>query len=198
MNKLESIDTKKLVLLAFLTAIVVVLQLVAIATRPFLPMFSITLVLVPIIIGAAIIGVFAGAWLGFVFGLVVLISGDASPFLVVNPAGAILVVLVKGILAGYIAGLVYKLLADRSKTIAAISAAIVCPIVNTGIFVIGCYVFFLPTITSWGESVGAANVTAYIFLGMIGINILIELGVNLVLCPTIIRLIQIRKDKASA
>ena len=195
MNKAKTLDTRKLVLLALLTAIVVVLQVLAIITRPMLPLFSISLVLLPITVGAALIGIPSGGWLGLAFGLAVLISGDAAPFMAIDPFGSILLVLVKGLLAGLAAGGAYKLFAQSNKTGAAIVAAVICPIVNTGIFIIGCYAFFLPTITEWGEALGFASGTAYIFLGMVGVNFLIELGLNLVLIPVIVRLVQYGQDR---
>ena len=184
------IDTRKLVLLALLTAIVVVLQILAILVRPLLPAFTLNLVLVPIVIGAALTGVYAGGWLGLASGFAILISGDAAPFMAVDPFGAILVVLVKGLLSGLAAGAVYRLIAGKSRTAAAIAAAAVCPIVNTGIFVVGVYAFFLPTVKEWGSAFGYADAAAYIFLGMIGINFLIEFGINIVLNPVIVRLIH--------
>ena len=193
MNNAKTFDTRKLVLLALLTAIVVVLQFLG-AFIKFGP-FSISLVLLPITIGAALIGVYAGFWLGLVFGVVVLISGDAGPFLAVNVFGTVLVVLLKGALAGLVSGAAYKLLDVKNKTAAATFAAVLCPIVNTGIFVIGCYVFFLPTIAAWGVDAGALNTATFIFLGMIGPNFLIELGINIVLSPVIVRLIQYGQDK---
>ena len=195
MNIAKPFNTRKLVLLALLTAIIIVLQVLAIVTRPLFPTFSISLVLMPIVIGTALVGVYAGGWLGLAFGLAVLISGDAAPFMAINPAATIGVVLLKGMLAGLAAGAVYKLLERKSKIVAAIVAAIVCPIVNTGVFIIGSYMFFLPTITEWGAAAGAANATAYIFLVMAGINFLVEFGLNLVLCPTIVRLIQLGQDR---
>jgi len=190
----KSENTRKLVLLALLTGIVVLLQFLGAFVR-FGP-FSISLVLMPIVVGAALIGVFAGGWLGLVFGFVVLLSGDAVPFLLVDPAATILVVLLKGALAGLAAGFVYKLLAGKSRTLAAIGAGMACPIVNSGVFTIGSYAFFIPTLTGWAEAAGGfADVTAYIFVGMVGVNFLFELGLNLVLCPTVVRLIQFGQDK---
>jgi len=191
----KSFDTRKFVLLALLTAIVVVLQVVAIVTRPLFPAFSITLVLMPIVIGAALVGTYAGGWLGLAFGFAVLISGDAAAFLAVNPMGTILVVLLKGLLAGLAAGAVYKLLAPKSKTVAAVLAAAVCPIVNTGVFVAGSYAFFMPTIEKWGAEAGYANAAAYLFLAMIGIPFLLEFGFNLVLSPVVVRLVQVGQDR---
>ena len=186
-------NTRRLVLLAILTALVVILQLLGAFIR-FGP-FSISLVLMPIAVGAALLGIYAGGWLGLVFGFVVLMTGDAAVFLAINPFGTVFVVLVKGLLAGLAAGTVYKLLHKKSKTIAAITAAAICPIVNTGIFIIGSYVFFLQTITEWGVAAGAVSATAFIFLTLVGVNFLIEIGINLVLSPTIIRLIQIGERK---
>ena len=186
MNKVK-FDTRKLVLLALLTAIVVVLQAVA-SLIPVYP-FRLTLVLVPMVIGAALIGRSAGAWLGFAFGLVVLVSSpDVIPFMQFSAPATILLVLLKGALAGLAAGFIYKLLEKKSKTVAVISAAVICPIVNTGIFVLGMYFFFLPLISEW--AVEATSVTSFIFIGMIGVNFILEFAVNLVFSPVIVRLIQ--------
>jgi uncharacterized membrane protein len=193
MNSAKSFNTRILVLLALLTAIIAVLQSLA-AVFPIYP-FTLTLVLVPMVIGAALAGPLAGGWLGLVFGLVVLLTGNANIFLALNPAATIAVVLLKGALSGLTAGTVYKLLESKSKTIATIAAAIVCPIVNTGIFIIGSYVFFMPVVMGFSEVFGYDNATAIIFLGFVGINFPLELVVNLVLSPTIVRLVQYGQDR---
>ena len=184
--------TKNMVGIALFTAIVVVLQLLAVGLRA-LGLFSISLVLVPIVVGAAVYGWKAGAWLGFAFGGAVLLSGDAAAFLAVDVAGTVIVVLAKGTLCGLMAGLVYKLLESRGRMLAVICAAVLCPVVNTGVFLLGCRLFFFDTITEWGIAAGFPNVGAYMVFGLTGINFLIELGVNLVLSPVITRLIRIGK-----
>ena len=184
----KRIKTRTLTGVALLTAIVVVLQFLGTFIR-FGP-FSISLVLIPIVVGAALYGPWAGAWLGFAFGMVVLLSGDAGPFMVVNPLGTILTVLVKGTAAGFLAGLVYRMLAKKNELLAAVVAAIVCPVVNTGIFLLGCLLFFLPTITEWGTAMGFPNVGNYMIFGLVGGNFLFELLVNVVLSPVIVRLIK--------
>ena len=57
-------NTQKIVGLGLFTAIVIVLQLMGSFIR--FGTFSISLVLVPVVIGAALYGAGAGAWLGFV------------------------------------------------------------------------------------------------------------------------------------
>ena len=199
----KRLDTRTLTGMALLTAVVVILQLLGAFVR-FGP-FSISLVLIPIVVGAALYGVWAGAWLGFVFGMVVLFQPDTGVFLTISPLGTILVVLLKGALAGLCAGFVYKALSQRSKQAeapskdgkkpgvdpAVIAAAIVCPIVNTGIFLLGCLVFFLPTISEWAAASGFKNVGTYMILGLVGGNFLFELLFNIVLSPVIVRLIRI-------
>jgi thiamine transporter ThiT len=184
-------STETLVLGAILTALVIVLQLLGSFIR--FGMFSITLVLVPIVVGAAKCGTKIGAWLGFIFGAAVLLSGDAAPFLAVNAAGAIITVLVKGTACGLCAGLVYKALAKYNVYAAVIAAAIVCPVVNTGIFFVGCVVFFMETISAWGSAAGFSNAAEYMFLGLAGGNFLFELATNIILSPVIVRLLNIKK-----
>ena len=153
-------NTQKIVGLGLFTAIVIVLQLMGSFIR--FGTFSISLVLVPVVIGAALYGAGAGAWLGFVFGVVVLLSGDAAAFLGVNALGTILTVLVKGTLAGLLSGLVYKALENKNRTLAVAVAAVVCPVVNTGVFLIGCLLAFA-TGTSWGTFGVLIPITMAIF-----------------------------------
>lgn len=183
--------TKNMVGVGLFTAIVVVLQFLGGGIR--FGMFSISLVLVPIVVGAALYGWRSGAWLGFAFGAAVLLSGDAAAFLAVDPLATVFVVLLKGTACGLAAGLVYRLLAKANHTLAVFAAAVICPVVNTGVFLLGCWLFFLETVAGWGAAVGYENVAAYLFLGLAGVNFLIEIGVNLLLAPVIVRLIKIGK-----
>lgn len=185
-------NTKNLVGIALFTAIVVVLQFLGTFIR-FGP-FAISLVLVPIVVGTALYGYKAGALLGLVFGITVLASGDASLFLAVNPVGTVITVLLKGTLAGLCAGLIYKTLEKKNKYLAVVSSAVVCPIVNTGLFLVGCSVFFMDTIRQWAEGAGfGSDVGKYMIVGLVGLNFVFELAVNAVLSPVILRLINIGK-----
>ena len=176
-------NIQKLALTALFTALVIVFQLLGQFIR--FGTFQIALVLAPIIIGAALCGIKTGVWLGFVFGAVVLLNGDATLFLTWNVPGTIITVLVKGILCGLTAAVVYKLLEKHNKLVAAIVAAIACPIVNTGVFVLGCRIFFYNDIAKMALEGGFASPVALIFLGFVGGNFIFELITNLILAPTI-------------
>lgn len=181
-----------LVMTGLLTALVVVLQLVS-GHIPKIGPFSITLTLVPIVVGAALYGKWTGAWLGLVFGVVVLLEPDTAAFYQVTIPGTFITVLVKGAAAGFVAGLAYEALKKKNDTAATFLAGALTPIVNTGVFVLGCFAFFMDTLKEWA---GGQNVFAYIFLSMIGVNFLIELGVNIVLGPTIAKIIKLgRKNR---
>ena len=167
--------TKKIAILGILTAVVIVLQLMGSFIR--FGQFSISLVLIPIV----------------VFSLVVLLSGDAAPFLAVNVFGTILTVIAKGTIAGYFSGLVYKIFANKPM-LAAVMAALACPLCNTGIFLIGCFLFFMPTISGWAQALGFASTGSYILLGLVGGNFLFEVLSNLILSPAIVRVISMGKN----
>lgn len=185
-------STKTMVLGAVLSALVIVLQLMGAFIR--LGPFSVSLVLVPIVIGAAMCDTRIGAWLGFLFGVVVLLSGDAAAFLAINIPGTIITVLVKGSACGLVAGLVYKLLERFNRYLAVLVAAIVCPVVNTGVFLLGCSVFFMETIKTWANG---GDVLTYMILGLVGGNFLVELAINIVLSPVIVRILNIKRRAKS-
>ncbi len=200
MRKNKRMSTETLTFGAVLTALIVILQFLAIGVRaalPFLP-FTVSLVLIPIVIGAAKCGPYMGAWLGFVFGVIVLLSGDAASFLVINPFGTIVTVLVKGTACGLVSGLVYRLIEKKQKKVAVYAAAAVCPAVNTGVFLVGCLLFFMDTVSEWAAALGYENAVVYMFFGLAGINFLFEFVVNIALSPMIIRALGMKERKSVA
>lgn len=192
-SKGKKFNTSTIVGIGLLTAIVIVLQFISMALR--FGNFSITLTLIPIVVGAALYGMKTGAWLGLVFGAAVLLTGDAAAFLTVNVPGTIATVLVKGTAAGFCAAAVYRLIAKKNEIAAVLVSSVAAPVVNTGIFLLGCRIFFYDTVSAWGAGLGFENAFVYMIVGLVGINFLIELGTNLVLNPAILRIIKIGRKK---
>lgn len=183
--------------LSLLAAIIAVLTILGNFVR-FGP-FPITLALAPIIIGAAMYGPSAGAILGGVFGLVTLLSGIAGwdggtviYLMGVNPVACILICVLKGAGAGFLAGLVYDLIAKKNSRVGVIAAGIVCPVVNTGLFIIGMLIFFTSALESWASGQGLFY---YVIFGLTGVNFLVELAVNLVLSSGITAIIKYAKGR---
>lgn len=173
MNNQEKI--RRAVLISAFAAIVAVLGLLPLQ----IGIFKITIALIPIVIGAILFGPFAGAFLGFVMGVVVLLT-DSAFFFQINPFATVLICLLKSALAGLIAGYVYKLI--RNKKVSCTIASILTPIINSGVFGILVLIFFYPTLV---ELAAGENAFIYLITGMIGINFVIEFIVNAVLTPTI-------------
>ncbi|MCL2397181.1 MAG: ECF transporter S component [Defluviitaleaceae bacterium] len=191
MTTASSAKIRRIAGIGVFAAIVVILQLFASFIT--LGQFAITLALVPIVIGAALYGPLAGAALGATFSFIVLIMTitgvDVGGHMLwlANPVATALVILARGILAGAAAGWVYSLVARKSTYVGGISAAIICPVVNTGLLLAAMYFIFPDFMALWA---GGAATVYFLFIGLAGVNFLIELAINIALSPAIVRVIQ--------
>ena len=191
----RKMSTKTMVLGAVMTALVILLQLLGTYTTFFGP-FSTALALVPIIIGAALCGAGVGAWLGLVFGVIVLVTGGAALFLAFNIPGTLITVLVKGMACGLVAGLVYKLLRRWNDTVAVFFAALLCPLTNTAVFLLGSALFFLPYADAIAQTLKMNVSGMALFWALAMGNFLFEIALSIVLSPVVVRLLQIKKKSA--
>ncbi len=180
-------NVQRLTFLALMTALVVVLQLYV---RIPIGMFSINMSLVPIVIGAAMLGPMAGGWLGLVSAVTILLSGDAAPFWAVNQIGTVVTVIAKGILSGWVSGVIYKLVEKKSSLAAIISSSFACPIVNTGAFTLLGFVFFFNKFMGEAANEGK-NVMLYFIIVYIGWNFVIEVVTTTLLSPVVHRIVKL-------
>ena len=187
----SSFKIKRMAGMALLIAVVVALQMLASFIR-FGP-FSVALVLVPIVVGASVYGPAAGAVLGGAFGAVVLINcangADAGGHMLwlANPALTAVLCMVKGVAAGLAAGFTYSALSKKNVYAGILCAAFVCPVVNTGIFIAAMVLFYRETLALWA---GGSPLIYYVFIVLTGVNFLLELGVNILLGPGVVRVIN--------
>ncbi len=185
--------------LAVLTAIVLVLQLTgAVIKIPFLGT-SVSLVLIPIALGAMLLGPAAGAWLGFVFGAISFFVGgvmgaDAFTLFLFQdaPVMTALICFVKSTLAGFLSGWIYKTLKNKTPTLAVFLASMVVPVVNTGIFILGCFII-METIKGFAATIGMAGTSMiyFIFIVLAGVNFIVEFIINTLFSPALKRIIDI-------
>lgn len=171
--------------IAILSAVVVVLQ----SLGSFIklgPMVSVSLVQIPIVVGAAMYGPAAGACLGGVFGIVVLLQPDTAFFYGISFFGTVLTVMAKGIAEGYLSGLTYRALAARNQWLAVGLAAAVAPLVNTGLFALGSRLFFWEAFAEMGNG----DAMMILLTVMIGFNFIAEIIVNVVCAPVILRILR--------
>lgn len=202
--KTQKEKTLELVQLSMLAALVVVLQLLSALIPPIAGMVSITLTLIPVVIGAILFGKKGGAILGFVFGLIVLINCIAgldpggNILWTVNPILTALLCIIKGVAAGFVPAAIYSAvvkdekIGDKAKTPLTLVAAVLAPVVNTSIFVVGMLLFFKDTLTVWANG---EPILSYILVGLAGVNFTIEFLINIFLTPAIIRVVDVVKKK---
>lgn len=192
----KRLNVVAMVELALLTAAVLILQLAGVAIKlPFLGT-PVSLVLVPIALGAMLLGPMAGAWLGFVFGMVVFVVCGVmatDPFTAMlfeaNPVLTALTCIVKSTLAGYLAGLVYRAVRKTKPLVATFLAAGVTPLVNTGVFVLGC-VTMMKTVSGIAEGAGQSFLY-FVIITCAGLNFVFEMILNMALAPALCRVTQI-------
>lgn len=182
-------DAVKITYAGLLTAIVIVLQSLGNFIR--IGNLAISLAQVPIVIGAALFGPLAGAWLGAVFSAMTFMDASVALFWAVSPVGTVVTIMLKGTLAGFCSGVVYKFLKKFNGYVATMVSSIVCPVVNTGIFALGCYLFFMDYIMQEATKVGI-TAGALLLFGFIGINFVIELVTNIVFAPVVVRFTKLQ------
>lgn len=206
-------NTKRIVYIGVLIAIIVVLQILGTLLTGFtgLPM---SFVLIPIVVGAVLISPNAGAILGASFGLITVLMGllglDKFTSILMYDFGTwkmivvIILCFAKAALAGYVAGIVHKLLTKifkgKKDTLVAVISSISAPIVNTGIFVVGMLLFFFNDMDAIQLALdippaAVVNATRFIFLVLAGWNFVSEFIINLVISPAVLKVASIVVNK---
>ena len=172
---------------AVLAAIMIVLQVVGnfVAIGP----VSINLSLVPIALSAIMYGPLAASLLGLLSGVMVLFApSTAAVFMPISVIGTVLVCLIKCTAAGFLGSLVYKLLYKKNAILSYILCAMTIAIVNTGLFAVGCLIFFMPLLEENSQTY--ANAYAFLFLGMIGWNFIFEVISASIFVPLLAKIIH--------
>ena len=187
MEKKRFFTSRNIAFLAVLLALVIVLQIWASAIPIGTTRTSLTLI--PIVLGAVLLGPAAGAFLGAAFGAVVLCvalaGGDAFTFVLLSdhPVLTAALCLIKGAAAGFVAGLLYKLIRRKNEYAAIITASLAAPVVNTGLFILGA--LFMSDTLSANFVADGTTVMYFLVIGCAGINFIIEFFVNAVASPAI-------------
>ena len=186
----------RLVQLGLLSGLIILMQTVFIIPLP--GSLTLSLVLVPIVVGAVLYGAGAGAFLGGVFGVLVAmmaIQGQlgllTNMMVAYNPFLTVLICVVKGVAAGWLAGLVNGAFQKR-PLVGIFAAAAVAPLANTGIFLLGMLTVFRGVMLDFADGIGMGGVGAFYFaiVVLVGINFVIEFGANLLLSPAISSIVK--------
>lgn len=195
---MSTIKTKtlRLVQMGLLSGLIILLQMYVVIYLP--GGLTLSLVLVPIVVGAVLYGQNAGALLGGVFGLVVTvmaIQGQLGPLTTMmveyNAILTAAVCMLKGIAAGWMAGWVSHLFKKR-RFIGVLLAAAAAPIANTGIFVLGMLTVFKGVMLDFAGQIGMGGTSALYFaiVVLVGVNFIIEFAANVILSPAIASIVK--------
>ena len=192
-------SAKNVAILGILIALVIVLQLFASAV----PMFGVTLnfSLIPIAFAGILLGAFGGAIVGFVCGLVVFISmavlgGEVftATLFQAHPVMLTLICIGKTTIAGLVSGLVFKFLSKKKEFLAVCISAIILPIINTGIYMLGIIIMKDTTATFLGMGANSAMAVFGAVFALIWLNFVLEMAVNIVFIPMIERVVKAMKS----
>ncbi len=185
--------TRKLVILALFTAIIVLFSFTPLGYIP-LGFMRATTIHIPVIIGAILMGPAAGAFLGGVFGLTSFINNTFNPIItsfVFTPVyslgdyqgnfWSLVICFVPRILVGLLAGLAFRWFEKHrvNRTVSYTISGLLGSFVNTFLVMGGIYVFF-------GDSYAAAKDVASdaifgVIMGVVGVNGTIEAVIAAVL-----------------
>lgn len=207
MQKKQMSNLVKFTQLAALTAIILVMTFTKYGYIPLIPgVPEINLVLLPVIVGAIVLGCGAGTFLGLVCGITSFVTCfTGSPMgeilVAINPVLTFIVCVPTRVLAGFLCGLVFKgvsgaLNGKKSVGISYPIAAISCPIFNTLFFMSTLVLFFGKTdyIQGMLNQSGAANMFMFVLI-FIGFNGLLEIALGLVVGSTVSKALTVANKK---
>ena len=186
------LNTKSIVITGLLLALEIILQIIGNYLQ--IGIVNINLSLVPVVLAGILCGPFSAAILGFFNGIIVLFSPSTlAVFMPISPLGTVLVCLLKCTIAGILSALVFMLFEKKLPLVGLILASLVVPIVNTGLFVAGCFIFFQDFLNA-GVSETFPNVGAFLIFGVIGWNFIFEVAFTLIL-STMIGAILLKREE---
>ena len=187
---------RNVALLGILIALVIVLQLFASA----IPMFGVTLnfSLIPIALASILLGWYGGAIVGCACGMVVWITmavlgqePSTAALFQVNPVILTIMCIGKTTVSGLVAGLVFKGLSKKNTFLAVVITALVIPVINTGIYMLGMVVMQDAVAAFLGLTNYSAGIVFAVVFGIIWLNFVLEMTINLIFIPMIHRVIKI-------
>ena len=188
-------DTKAIVITGLLLALEIVLQIIGNYLQ--IGPANINLSLVPVVLAAVLCGPISGAILGFFNGLLALLSPSTQAvFMTISPFGTVLVCLLKCTLAGVAAAYIFALLNKKNRLLALVLSSIAVPVINTGLFALGCAIFFQDFL-KMGINETFPNAGAFLIFGVIGFNFLIEIVTTTIVSPTVGMILLKREEKTA-
>ena len=204
MKRKPFFSARNIAYLAILTALVIVLQLFASVIPVGQTGVTLNFSLIPIVLGAILLGPMAGAFLGFLCGIIIFFQVVFIPnafytiIWATSPVVTFFTCIVKTTVAGLAAGFLYRLIAKKSRLGATFAASAVVPIINTALFILGCLCMtdaIFEFQNKYPSASDSSNILIYICVVLVTFNFFIELAINLVFAPAICRIEHVVNSK---
>ena len=204
MQKQQS-NTRRMAQLALFIAIIFVMRITGLTRIPIGPLYM-TLSMIPIAIGAMLIGPAGGAVLGLVYGCTSLydaITGASvmtGAFFQVSPVHTVLMCVGTRVLVGFLTGWLFRAVhkIDRTKTVSYFIGGLLAPVLNTVLFMGYIVLFFYRTefVQNMVVKLGASGPLMLVVL-MVGVQGLLEAAGGLVIGGAVTKAVAhaIKQDK---
>lgn len=183
---------KNIATIGVLMALVIVLQMFC-GSINIAGLITLNFSLIPIVLGAIVLGPVAGALLGLANGIVILIQVILTPtgfYYIIwtySPVITTLICIVKTTVAGFVGGIVFRLISKKNTLAATFTAAAIVPVINTALFVLGC-LCMTDTILIYQDTMpdyDGMNIFVFICVGIVTVNFFIEFALNLIVSPAL-------------
>lgn len=161
---------------------------------------EVTLMCLPVAIGAILLGPLGGALLGLAFGLTSFfqcfgMSAFGALIFNISPVKAAIVCIVPRILCGFIPAVVFKALqkVDKTRIASFYAASLLTAVLNTVLFTGALLLFywhsegFTSTMSGWGINI--TNVWIFV-VSFVGINGIIEAVINVFLAGSLAKVVM--------
>lgn len=186
-------NTRYMVELALMVAVILLMSFTPLGYIR-TPGLAITLLTIPVAVGAVILGPKGGAVCGAAFGLTSFSQSFTSPFgammLSINPAGAFITTVITRILEGWLCGQIFTALHKNTKTrkFSYYIASLACPVLNTVLFMSSLLLFFYYTdyVQNMAAAMGAANPFIFV-IAFVGLQGVVEAAVCFLIASVVSR-----------
>lgn len=183
---------KNIATIGVLMALVIVLQMFC-GSINIANLITLNFSLIPIVLGAIVLGPVAGALLGFANGIVILIQVILTPsgfYYIIwtySPVITTLICIVKTTVAGFVGGIVFRLISKKNTLAATFTAAAIVPVINTALFILGCLCMTDTILIYQGTlpDYDGMNIFIFICVGIVTVNFFIEFALNLIVSPAL-------------
>lgn len=186
-----AISTGKMVRMAVLVAIIIIMSFTPLG---FLPVgaLSLTLLPIPVAVGAILYGPLAGASLGLLFGIMsfarALMGLDLGPVLLsISPFLTFLACVIPRILEGWLSGLIFRALykIDRTRLVSFAVSGFTTAAFNTIFFMGGLMLLFWKSfVVGYAEGSGVSGGALTVILFIMG-SVVVQAIIEAVICAVV-------------